>query len=165
MIIAIGGVSTAGKTTLATRLRNHLNQKRVCLLCQDDYAHPIEKIPRIHDRIDWEHPDSIDHLKLMQSIEAEKQQNDIVIVEGLMIFWHIPTQQLFDKKIYLEISRKSFHLRKGSDHRWGIEPAWYIDHIWDSFIRYGKPESKSNMLALSGEQSVSLPLVLQYIGL
>lgn len=163
MIIAIGGVSTAGKTTLASRLRDAFTNKNVSLLCQDDFVHSVELIPKIKDRIDWEHPDSINHKKMLQAIIAEKAQNEILIVEGLMIFWHQETIKWFDKSIFIEIPQEIFRRRKAVDNRWGNEPEWYIDHIWNSFQQYGIPQDKSNMLQLNGQIPISMEKVLQYL--
>lgn len=163
MIIAIGGVSTAGKTTLATRLRDAFTGQRISLLCQDDFVHDVALIPKIHERVDWEHPDSIHHEKMLQAIIAEKAQNDIVIVEGLMVFWHQETVRLFDKSIYIEIPQQLFRTRKAADNRWGNEPEWYIDHIWNSFQQYGIPQNKTHMLLLNGQHPIPMKKVIQYL--
>lgn len=165
MIIAIGGVSTAGKTTLASRLREHFQDRNVSLLCQDDFVFPVEQIPRIKNRVDWEHPDSIDHQKLLQAILAEHKQNDIVIVEGLMVFWHEESRKHFDKCIYIEISRSLFLERKSVDTRWGYEPKWYVEHIWKSFRKYGIPEHQTKMLKLDGSKNIELNQVIKFIGI
>ena len=60
MIIGIGEVSNAGKTTLATRLKEKLSPLRISVLCQDNFARPTFEIPLINDHVDWEVPESID---------------------------------------------------------------------------------------------------------
>jgi len=56
MVIGIGGVSNAGKTTLATRLAKQLEPHRVKVLCQDDFAKTLAEIPLIRGHMDWETP-------------------------------------------------------------------------------------------------------------
>ena len=163
MIIAIGGVSTAGKTTLANKLRDYFSHKKTSLLCQDDFVFPIEKIPKIHDRIDWEHPASIDHQKLLKTLLAEKQQNEIVIIEGLMIYWNVEIQKYFDKCIYIEINKETFLKRKAKDNRWGGEPEWYIEHIWNSFKKYGFAPKNPKLFVIKGDQAVSMDKVIHHL--
>ena len=47
MIIGIGGVSRAGKSTLAEKLKVHLEKagKSVDIFCQDEYVKPKISIP------------------------------------------------------------------------------------------------------------------------
>jgi len=45
MIIGIGGISNSGKSNLAGRLKSYFKDKKVSVLCQDDYAFPKDKIP------------------------------------------------------------------------------------------------------------------------
>jgi nicotinamide/nicotinate riboside kinase len=163
MIIAIGGVSTAGKTTLAGQLRNFFQNKKVSILCQDDFVKPVEQIPLIENRIDWESPDSIDHMRFRDAIEAEKRENDIVIVEGLMVFWDPLTQALFDKNVFIEISYSLFMKRKNSDYRWGNEPDWYIGHIWQSYLQYGLPTNRKNIVSVDGNKRIDLTPILNYL--
>ncbi|MBZ0243851.1 MAG: hypothetical protein K8F24_11590, partial [Bacteroidales bacterium] len=103
MIIGIGGASRAGKTTLAEWIRKQFPHQKTQILCQDDYVFPTRLIPRIQDRIDWEHPDSVDHEALRKAIIAEAKSNDLVIVEGLMVFHDQLTNALYDKMLFVEI--------------------------------------------------------------
>ncbi|PKP54257.1 MAG: hypothetical protein CVT92_00445 [Bacteroidetes bacterium HGW-Bacteroidetes-1] len=163
MIIAIGGVSTAGKTTLASQLRHYFHKKKTSLLCQDDFVKSVEQIPMIKDRIDWEIPASIDHIRFRDAILAEKKENDIVIVEGLMVFWHPEINRLFDKKLFIEIDYQLFMKRKNDDYRWGNEPDWYIAYIWNSYKQYGIPSDKVNILIINGNKTIQLNPIIKYL--
>lgn len=163
MIIGIGGVSTAGKTTLARELREHYSDKKVITLCQDDFIKAIENIPLIRERIDWEHPDSIDHNRFLQAIQNEALVNEIVIAEGLMIFWNQPLFTLLDKKIFVELTHTKFMERKSLDNRWGHEPDWYIEHIWNSYLKYGQPPAVDNTFRVNGNFKPSLNHIIEYL--
>jgi len=163
MIIAIGGVSTAGKTTLAKQLREHFHDYKVITLCQDDFVKPVDEIPVIQNRVDWEHPDSIDHERFMSAIIAEKNENDIVIAEGLMIYWHQPLLKYFDKRIFVEVDHATFLHRKAKDNRWGHEPDWYINHIWKNYLLFGKPPENESYLSITGNWSITLKPILAYL--
>lgn len=163
MIIGIGGVSTAGKTTTANKIRKLFPGLRVSILCQDDFVKLVDEIPRIQDRVDWESPDSIDHKRFKQAILAEKQHSDLVIAEGLMIFYHHEVNVLFDKRIFVSIDYQLFKQRKLLDNRWGHEPAWYIEHIWKSYERYGRIETFDDVLVLDGNDEESSAEILNFL--
>lgn len=163
MIIAIGGVSTAGKTTLAQQLRDHFHNKKTITLCQDDFVKPVDQLPSINGRIDWEHPDSIDHDRFLNTIIAESKENDIVIAEGLLIYWFQPVCKLFDKRLFITIDYPTFVKRKARDNRWGHEPEWYIEHIWKSYLEYGQVEKVSSILQIDGNKHILLQPVINYL--
>ncbi len=165
MVIGIGGVSTAGKTTLTALLKGYIKDKRISTICQDDYVLPTSSIPKINDRVNWEHPDSIDHSKFRQAILDDARSNDIVIAEGLMVFFDESTRKLFDKLIYIEIDFQTFKSRKSIDKRWGFEPNWYIQHIWDSFKTYGQiPENHdAEYLIIDGTIPFETNIIANYL--
>ncbi len=163
MIVAIGGASNAGKTSLARQLRDFYAQKRVALLCQDDFVKAVENIPTVRNHVDWEHPDSIDHEKFYQAIKAENTQNDLVIAEGLMVFWHLKTVQLFDKSIFITLDYNTFSRRKARDNRWGYEPEWYVEHIWLSYLAFGQPPAHPAPLMVNGNQALKLKPIIEYL--
>jgi len=154
MVIGIGGVSRAGKTSLALKIREWLGDDEVCILHQDEFIHPLDQMPQVEGHIDWEHPNSIDFKALTEKVKKEKELRKYVVIEGLMVFWSKELISLMDKKIYLKISKKTFLSRKTIDNRWEDEPAWYIEHIWDNHFIYGTlAEHESNTLQLDGEAS------------
>lgn len=163
MIIAIAGVSQAGKSTLAAKLRSLLGHNSTTILCQDDFVKDIARIPRIKGRVDWEHPDSIDHDMLRENIVAEARRTEFLIVEGLMMLWDKQTRLLFDKCIFIEIDKGTFIRRKLLDQRWGIEPDWYKEHIWQSYLRFGQLPVGLNCLRINGCTEVNDSLLLNYI--
>lgn len=163
MIIAIGGASTAGKTTLARALREFYHNRKVITLCQDDFVRSVESIPLIRDRVDWEHPASIDHQAFLNAILSESRENEIVIAEGLMVFWHEEICRIFDRNIFVRLDYNTFLRRKALDNRWGHEPEWYVQHIWSSFQAYGRPPQSDNLFILEGTKKIDLQKVIQYI--
>jgi len=165
MIIGIGGVSTAGKSSLAFQLRKHYSkQAKVKILCQDDFIKPEQNIPRIQNHIDWECPDSINHEMYFQAIQREKKVNDIVISEGLFAFNDERISGLYNKRIFMMISKETFWERKSKDLRWGKEPAWYIEHIWNNYLKFGKIASEhENVLRLQSDTRINFDIVLKYL--
>ena len=166
MIIGIGGVSRAGKTKLARRLQKYFRQqgRSVRLLHQDEFVFPESEIPKVKGRVDWEHPGSIDFSRFRESIVKASQQYDVVIAEGLMAFCDEETNRLYEKCFFVEISKPTFLRRKAADQRWGEEPEWYVEHIWESYLKYGVPvEWPAPVLRLSGEVRLDWEAAIRFL--
>ena len=135
--IGIGGVSRAGKTTLATYIKDLYPNKKTHIISMDDYVHEPDKIPRIKDRIDW---------------------------EGILIFYSEEVNKLFDKRIFIDIPKSLFYIRRRNDTRWGKEPRWYIDYVWESYLKYGRlQDPASDTLYIKGDQPYSALLIDEYL--
>jgi len=61
---------------------------------------------------------------------------DVVILEGIFALYDDEMNKMFDKKIFVDLGYQEFIDRKSMDNRWGYEPDWYIQHIWDSYQEY-----------------------------
>ena len=140
MIIGIGGASRSGKTSLALSIQKNLEDQgqTSIVISQDTYIFDEKDIPKVRDRIDWEHPESIDFEGFKDAILHARATFSHVIAEGLFCFYDRDIVNLFDKKYFIDISKDTFLKRKSEDTRWGFEPAWYIEHIWKSYLKYGR---------------------------
>ncbi len=165
MIIGIGGASTSGKSWLATKIKLKYPGKKVKILCQDDFVLASAQLPTIRDHFDWEIPESINFDRYLEAVLRCYIGYDIVIAEGLMVFYDKRLVRLFDKKIFIEISKDTFMKRKVDDLRWGREPDWYIEHIWESYLKYGTIKTDdTSFLVVKGDGIVDLKRVYEYIG-
>jgi len=63
-----------------------------------------------------------------------------------MVFHDPQTVDLFDKKILVELDYRNYIQRKKKDLRWGVEPDWYIEHIWKSCLTPDTLMSVGNFL-------------------
>lgn len=166
MIIAIGGISNAGKSKLADHIADYYKGQSVIVLCQDNYANPTPKIPKINGHTNWEIPDSIDFNKFYSKILESTGTFDIVIAEGLFVYYEDRLIDLFDKRIYMTIDKETFFKRKRKDLRWGKEPEWYIKHIWDSHFKYcNLVHSRKEAFQISGKEPVDFDSVIRYLEL
>ncbi|MCB2207521.1 MAG: hypothetical protein KQH67_04435 [Bacteroidetes bacterium] len=164
MIIAIGGISNAGKSRLAARIASYYEKQSTIILCQDNYANPTPEIPKINTHTNWEIPESINFEKYYEKIIDCKPNYDIIIAEGLFVFYEQRLIDLYDKSIYLIIDKETFIERKKDDLRWGKEPEWYMQHIWDSHFRYcNEVISRKNAFQLSGKEPIDFEAVIQFI--
>jgi uridine kinase len=162
LCIGIGGVSRSGKTFLAAMISEILPNSE--LFCQDEYVHASDLLPVINNHIDWEIPGSIDWDRLFSDASKALENGKHVIVEGLMAFADERLNRLFNRHIFLTLGKEEFEQRKKTDLRWGKEPEWYIAHIWDSFLKYGKlPANIPDALILDAEQDFDLNKVVKYL--
>ncbi len=162
--IGIGGVSRAGKTTLSHYITTLYPNKKSLVISMDDYVLDTAKIPRIKDRIDWETPASVDYERIKKKIEESVKEYDLVITEGILIFYSEEVNKLFDKRIFIDIPKSLFYIRRHSDKRWGEEPKWYIDYVWESYLKYGRlDESFSDTLYISGDEDYSALMIDEYL--
>ncbi len=51
MIIGIGGASTSGKSWLATKIKSRNSDKKVKILCQDDFVLASSQLPEINGHV------------------------------------------------------------------------------------------------------------------
>lgn len=163
MVIGIGGISNAGKSNLARRIKNYYSSKDVVVICQDDYAMPKERIPTIRDHVDWEHPESIDFKLYQEVVTKEIEKNDIVIIEGIFAFYDDNLNKLMDKKIFLTLDHRFFFMRKNTDLRWGKEPDWYVEHIWNNHEKYCKKNYPVDALSMKAGREIDLNKVINFI--
>lgn len=157
MIIGIGGVSRAGKTTLANQLLKAAKKKgkSVEILNQDDFVKSKNQLPVIEGVPDWERPNSIKWDNVMLQIERSKA--DIIIVEGLFAFYPASLRVKYDKKLFIEIEKELFLKRKQEDKRWEEEPDWYPEHVWRSYLKYGKTKGEADdYVMLNGAKDIDI---------
>jgi nicotinamide/nicotinate riboside kinase len=147
MVLGIGGISQAGKSTLAERLRQQfLDAGRSCVvLSQDDFVKPAGQFPMMHDMPDWEHPDSMDWEKMLSETQKAVKQHEVVIVEGIFAFSNPKLNALYTHKYLLEIDFDTFISRRRQDTRWGETPEWYYQHVWGSYFKIRKPDGAINL--------------------
>ncbi len=125
-IIGIAGGTGSGKTTLSKRLQGTLGIT-VSIIEQDCYYKDQCHLPIIErERINYDHPTSIDFDRLYEDIQTLKAGRsiskpnysfkthcreesaqevcggDVIIVEGILIFTDERLRNLFDLKIYVE---------------------------------------------------------------
>lgn len=165
MLIGIGGVSRSGKSTLASELCNLFRgEGKTCMvISQDDFVKPISEIPKIDSEVDWEHPSGFRHETLLKAIDFLRPQFDILIVDGILAFYDSELKEKYTAKLFVEISKEEFMVRKSMDHRWGYVPLWYYEHIWKSFENYGIPDfSKDSYLKVAGNKPYNMKSILNY---
>ena len=166
MVIGIGGCSNSGKSELAEQLNNFYIAQNVKVLCQDDFVKRRDFLTSINEHVDWELPSTIFINDYINAVKEASETYDLVICEGLFAFWFNELNELYDKRIFLELDEKIFKERKRKDLRWGKEPDWYIEHIRQSYLKYGLPKtSETDILYFDVSKEINLKEVINFIDL
>lgn len=162
--IGIGGVSRAGKTTLSNYIQSLYPSKSTILIEMDDFVKNESDIPKVRNHIDWEHPVSIDFERLKTALNKALATYDIVITEGILIFYSKEINKLFDKRIFINVPKSIFKKRRLDDKRWGTEPEWYFDYVWESYLKYGRlKDTDTNTLYVHGVEDWSAMLIDEHL--
>lgn len=161
ILIGIGGVSRAGKSKLASYLKQHLTDAE--LINQDNFTKKKSDIPTIKGRIDWEHPDSIAWNSLEVKIHKSLQNHSYTLLEGLFAFYNRTIENQMSLKINLSIDKQRFLNLKEIDQRWGNEPKWFIEHIWQSNLRYGQINDEPQLLKIHNIEDYHYQSILKRI--
>ena len=126
LIIGIAGGTGSGKTTVVRNILHNLNTENVLVLSQDNYYKDHQELSfDEREKINFDHPRSIDfelltqhvqHLKKGENIEQPMYSfithsrttetiithpKEVIIVEGILIFTHPELRDLFDLKIFV----------------------------------------------------------------
>ena len=167
MMLGIGGVSRSGKSTLARLLVNHFRDsgKTAIVLHQDDFVFPTTRIPKVRDKVDWEHPLSVQHDLLRETVAFYRERFEVIIVDGFLAFHDPLLNEQYHHHIFVEITKETFLRRKEDDLRWGDIPRWFFEHIWDSYLEYGIPDfDRYQYYRISGESPYQIGEMVALLG-
>ncbi len=127
IIIGISGASASGKSLLANTIVNELGSSQVVVISEDSYYKDHSNIPfEERAKINYDHPDSLDHDLLNEHlIELQKgkdvhiplynftnhlRENEtrtigkhlIIVLEGILLFVDPKLRELMDIRIYMD---------------------------------------------------------------
>jgi uridine kinase len=127
MIIGICGGTGSGKTTVARRILENVNQEHVVYMPQDSYYRNLGDMPlTLRHQINFDHPDALDNDLFVNHVRALKagepiempiydytthtrqvetrhiEAKPIVMVEGILIFNDARLREVMDVKIFVE---------------------------------------------------------------
>lgn len=127
-IIGIAGGSGSGKTTLVDSILEHVSYDQIAILGQDSYYKDSSHLPMEQRKaLNFDHPDSIEWDLMLRDIRQLKSGNaiecptysyltctrqketihiepkKILIIEGILIFTHLPLCEEMDMRIFLEV--------------------------------------------------------------
>jgi uridine kinase len=170
MIIGIGGISRAGKTSLSHILKKEFNQKTV-IIHFDEYikesSHwdfyskfPMFYLCKLHKTFNMEHPNTFDFDRMYADVVHACKENEIVIIEGIYIIYDTRIKNILNRYIHLSLSRNIFTQRRIRDFRCN---AWYANHVWKSFMKYGTNYSDLDHIVVDGDKEIDIQTVLRFV--
>ncbi len=162
MIIGICGGTGSGKTTVASKILEHIDSGAVALLQQDNYYKELADLP-IEERArqNFDHPDSLDmdlfveHLRRLKSGQAidrpvydftihtrsrqtvRVEPKPVVLVEGILIFDNKPLRDLMDIKIFVDTDPDLRFIRRL--HRDITERARTVESVINQYLNTVRP--------------------------
>lgn len=127
IIIGIAGASASGKSLLANTIVNELGSDQVVVISEDSYYKDHSNIPfEERVKINYDHPDSLDHELLYDHLAQLQQgktiqvpvynhskhtreketraigQHTIIVLEGILLFSEQKLRKLMDIRIFME---------------------------------------------------------------
>jgi uridine kinase len=162
LVIGIAGGTGSGKTTVVKQIINSLPKNEVALVTQDSYYKDSSHLPlEQRQKINFDHPDSIEFELLIKHIAQLKNGNSIeepvysyltctrsdetntiyprkvVIVEGILILSNEKLRNLFDIKVFVSADADDRLVRVIS--RDTIERGRTIDVVLERYYNTLKP--------------------------
>lgn len=129
IVIGISGASGSGKSLLANNIVNELGRDEVVVISEDSYYKDQSHLPfEERTKINYDHPNSIDHDLLSEHLSRLQQwesvdiplynhaqhvrkietkrigQHRIIVLEGILLFVDPELRKQMDIKIYMDTS-------------------------------------------------------------
>jgi uridine kinase len=126
IIIGISGPSASGKSLLANTIVNELGSEQVVVISEDAYYKDVSHLSFAQrEKINYDHPESLDHALLCQHLHELQQgkpveipiyshskhirlletryigQHTIIVLEGILLFTNITLRQMMDIRIFM----------------------------------------------------------------
>jgi uridine kinase len=127
LLIGVAGGTGSGKTTVARELVRNLDAKRVAILPEDAYYRDQGHLPPAERaKVNYDHPDAIDHALLVEHVRALARGEpiarpvysfvehvrlaetvavppcDVVILEGILLLAYPELRDLLDIKVFVD---------------------------------------------------------------
>jgi len=199
-ILGVAGGTASGKTSVCDMIISSLKDRRVALVSQDSFYLPLtaEQKETVAE-YNFDHPDAFDWALLHQTINALRNQNalgkpieiplydfvthsrlqetqtiygaDIIILEGILVFYPAELRQLFDMKIFVDAdadTRLARRVIRDINHRgrdvMGVLRQ-YEKFVKPSFDEYINPTKKyaDVIIPRGADNTVAIDLIVQHI--
>ena len=162
LVIGLAGGTGSGKTSVANKILDRLDRNHIVVLQHDSYYKDLEIFgERTADKINFDHPDSLETDILIQHIQqlcdgktiyqpmynfatnrrmVETQQiapKEIIIVDGILIFVEKRMRELMDIKIFIDTDADERLIRRV--RRDTLERGRSVDMVMNQYLGTVKP--------------------------
>lgn len=146
-VVGIGGCSASGKSTLSDRLEERLEGYRVKVFHMDKYFREPSERPEIVGILDGRtyrddnHPNTMDLDRLHADVAAvrEKEDVDVVLIEGMFILWDQAMAPLLDLKVFVDCDQDERLRRRISRN---LNYGYDLDDIMDRYVQAVQPRQR-----------------------
>ena len=196
LVIGIAGGTGSGKTTIADYLLETVGPEKIAFLPHDAYYHELPHLsPEERAKVNFDHPSALEtdlliehihQLKAGKSIELPQydfkthtrtsqttliEPQQILIVEGILIFAEPDLRKLFDLKIYVDTDadiRFIRRLRRDIEERGRTTEnviGQYLDTVRPMHLEFVEPSKRyaSVIIPEGGYNHVALDLIVARI--
>ena len=138
VIIGIAGASGSGKSLLSSTIVKELGSKRVTVISEDAYYKDLSHMTKSErDKVNFDHPDSLDHDLLVEHLQLLKdgkpiqvpvydyvthtrteetiklpEENAIVVLEGILLFTDPKLREMMDIRIFVDTPLDTCFIRR-----------------------------------------------------
>lgn len=193
--VGITGGSASGKTYLLEALQQALPAEKVTFLSADHYYRDLADQPRDPDgRVNFDHPDAIDHealyqhlLKLRAGESISRREYTfnrpgivprvltfhpapILIAEGLFLFYRAPIRELFDLRIFMEAEEPYRFIRRlqrdQKERGYGADSIihQYLTQVLPAYRQYVEPLRQYAHIVIQNHYGDLMPALRVLIG-
>ena len=193
MVIGIAGASGSGKTTLASAILDAIGHHKISFLPHDAYYRDQAELSfEERLKINYDHPDSLEsdllikHILALKSGKAVKrpvydykqhtrsaevvaiEPCQIIMVEGILIFWEAKLRKMFDMKVFVETDSDICFIRRLTrdieERGRSVESVvnQYLTTVRPSYIDFVEPSKRfaDVIIPEGGKNTVALDMVI-----
>jgi uridine kinase len=162
LVIGIAGGTASGKTTVTNKILEHLDRTRVLVIQHDSYYKDLSQFGTVTaDRINFDHPDSLDTGLLVEHIKQLRrgkpvdcpiynfttnrrlqetrrlEPKEIIILDGILILAEKELREMMDIKIFVDTDADERLIRR--IRRDMMERGRSIDSVMNQYMNTVKP--------------------------
>lgn len=193
LVIGIAGASGSGKTTLASAILDAIGHHKISFLPHDAYYRDQADLSYAERlKINYDHPDSLEsdllikHILALKSGKAVKrpvydykqhtrsadvvaiEPCQIIMVEGILIFWEAKLRKMFDMKVFVETDSDICFIRRLirdiEERGRTVESVvnQYLTTVRPSYIDFVEPSKRfaDVIIPEGGKNTVALDMVI-----
>ena len=144
LLVGLGGVTNGGKTTMCRSLERLFSSPekdlRVLSMHLDHYFRSPDDPHHVHldefNHHDWDSLNALDTDRFVSDLQTKRQQCDLLLVEGFLIFSIPYDQRAFDLTYYFDLPYEECLRRRLTRHYDPPDPPHYFTgHVWNASVQ------------------------------